>query len=88
VIGWICFAYIAYKVTTVKIEIDVWDPYEVLGISEVNIFYVTLDNLEILCVLKQHNFYNFYRVLHYHKLKNISRNLAGNGNYFLRLMCQ
>ncbi|PKY19921.1 Sec63-domain-containing protein [Rhizophagus irregularis] len=33
-VGWICFAYLVYKVTTVKIEIDVWDPYEVLGISE------------------------------------------------------
>ncbi|GBB85041.1 hypothetical protein RclHR1_11610001 [Rhizophagus clarus] len=33
-VGWIFFAYLVYQVTTVKIEIDVWDPYEVLGISE------------------------------------------------------
>lgn len=55
-VGWICFAYLVYKVTTVKIEIDVWDPYEVLGISEVNT--VTLNNLEIIYVLKHYNFYN------------------------------
>ncbi|CAG8552565.1 16093_t:CDS:10, partial [Funneliformis caledonium] len=33
-VGWVCFAYLIYQITTVKFEIDVWDPYEVLGISE------------------------------------------------------
>lgn len=37
VIGWIVFAYLTYRVATVKIEVEVWDPYEVLGISEVNV---------------------------------------------------
>ncbi|CAI2175526.1 11208_t:CDS:10, partial [Funneliformis geosporum] len=33
-VGWVFFAYLIYQITTVKFEIDVWDPYEVLGISE------------------------------------------------------
>ncbi|CAG8489397.1 13194_t:CDS:10, partial [Ambispora gerdemannii] len=34
VIGWILFGYLVYKVSTVEIEIEVWDPYEILGVSE------------------------------------------------------
>ncbi|RIA89174.1 Sec63 Brl domain-containing protein [Glomus cerebriforme] len=33
-VGWIFLAYLAYQIATVKFEIDVWDPYEVLGIPE------------------------------------------------------
>ncbi|CAG8692463.1 7783_t:CDS:10, partial [Acaulospora morrowiae] len=34
VIGWIFFAYLAYRISTVKVEVEIWDPYEVLGLSE------------------------------------------------------
>ncbi|RHZ69301.1 hypothetical protein Glove_284g63 [Diversispora epigaea] len=34
VIGWIFFTYLAYKISTVKVHVEIWDPYEVLGINE------------------------------------------------------
>ncbi|CAG8727560.1 13179_t:CDS:2, partial [Ambispora leptoticha] len=34
IIGWILFGYLTYKVSTVEVDIEVWDPYEILGISE------------------------------------------------------
>ncbi|KAF0493523.1 Sec63-domain-containing protein [Gigaspora margarita] len=34
IIGWICFFYLAYKIATIKVVIELWDPYEVMGISE------------------------------------------------------
>ena len=35
--GWALFAFVAYKAaTTVIDEPDLWNPYDILGVSEVN----------------------------------------------------
>ncbi|RKP07186.1 Sec63 Brl domain-containing protein [Thamnocephalis sphaerospora] len=31
--GWFIFAYVAYKIATTPVELKIWDPYEVLGLS-------------------------------------------------------
>ncbi|CAG8545108.1 3927_t:CDS:10, partial [Cetraspora pellucida] len=33
-IGWIFFAFLAYKIATTSVIVEIWDPYEVLGIRE------------------------------------------------------
>ncbi|KAG9307026.1 hypothetical protein G9A89_003077 [Geosiphon pyriformis] len=33
-LGWILFAYLTYRVSTVQIDVEIWDPYQILGISE------------------------------------------------------
>ncbi|KAI9593363.1 Sec63 Brl domain-containing protein [Syncephalis fuscata] len=32
-IGWCMFSYVAYMVATTPVEVKIWDPYEVLGVS-------------------------------------------------------
>ncbi|CAG8601661.1 18742_t:CDS:10 [Dentiscutata erythropus] len=34
IIGWIFFFYLAYKIATIKVVVELWDPYEVMGIRE------------------------------------------------------
>ncbi|CAG8712974.1 12462_t:CDS:10 [Cetraspora pellucida] len=34
IIGWIFFAFLAYKIATTSVIVEIWDPYEVLGIRE------------------------------------------------------
>ncbi|ORX76501.1 DnaJ-domain-containing protein [Basidiobolus meristosporus CBS 931.73] len=32
-LGWVLFGFLAYKASTTKIETNIWDPYEILGID-------------------------------------------------------
>ncbi|CAG8735695.1 696_t:CDS:2, partial [Dentiscutata heterogama] len=34
IIGWIFFFYLAYKIATIKVVVELWDPYEVMGVRE------------------------------------------------------
>ncbi len=46
-VGWSAFAYLAYKVTTAKIENKVYNPFEILEISTVR----TQKSYDLVCLM-------------------------------------
>jgi hypothetical protein len=37
ILGWVTFSLLAYKVATTKIDIKIYDPFEILGINSVSV---------------------------------------------------